>query len=185
MKIQDEIVYQEYANWRLENSELIEFVEKSETSIKNTFEHVLSVVDYLYNDLIDNPEYGEEEDAIFQFGFHYLVFKYDEIKYILKNFCKDDYKKLESISKTINLMFHVLEFQQALLEHDLITNEEVEEIIDLEKEIQYYIERCENAPDDIFEKVDKKSLEIFTKSNHEFESIESIFAEIAVSLELN
>lgn len=185
MKIEDELIYQQYANWRLENEEIIEFVENSKTSIKNTFEHVLPVVEYLYNDLIDNEEYGEEEDGIFQFGFNYLVFKYNEIKYVLDNFCKGDYKKLESIAKTINLLFHVLEFEQALLENESGTSDDIEEIIDLEKEIEHYLEKCENAPDELFYKVDLKSNEIFVKSNNEFESIESIFANIALSLDLD
>lgn len=185
MKILDELVYQEYSNWRMENDELIKFVEKSDSSIKNTFEHVLPVVDYLYNELIDAEEYGEEEDGIFQFGFHYLVFKYNEIKYILENVCANDYKKLESLGKTINLMFHVLEFEQSLLENEGTNEEDIEEIIDLEKEVLFYIEKGENAPDELFEKVDKVSHEIFTKANYEFESIESIFAEIAIDLDLD
>ncbi|MGI6787324.1 MAG: hypothetical protein ACOX5X_02070 [Acholeplasmataceae bacterium] len=185
MKIEDELIYTEYANWRLENDELITFVENSKTSIKNTFEHVLPVVEYLYNDLIDNEDYGEEEDGIFQFGFQYLVFKYNEIKYIFDNFCKGDYQKLEAIAKTINLLFHVLEFEQALLENDQASSDDIDEIIDLEKEIEYYLERCENAPDELFKKVDERTNDIFVKGDHEFESIESIFASIAISLEID
>ena len=92
MRIEDELVYTQYANWRMENDELIKFVQNSKTSIKNTFEHVLPVVEYLYNDIIDNEEYGVEEDGIFQFGFQYLVFKYNEIKFILENFCQGSYE---------------------------------------------------------------------------------------------
>lgn len=185
MKIEDELIYQQYANWRMENDELIKFVERSNTSIKNTFEHVLPVVEYLYNELIDNEEYGEEEDGIFQFGFQYLVFKYDEIKYVFDNFCKGDYKKLESIAKTINLFFHVLEFEHALLENESADSDDIDELIDLEKEIEYYLEKCENAPDELFQRVDSKSNEIFIKGDYEFESIESIFASIAISLEID
>lgn len=184
MKIFDELIYQEYANWRMENEELIKFVTNSESSIGNTFEHVLPVVDYLYNQLIDNHEYGEEEDGIFQFGYHYLVFKYEEIKYILNNFCKDDFKKLESIGKTINLMFHVLEFEQTLFEDEKSNEEDMEAIIDLEKEIQFYLEKCENAPEELVARIDEVSTKIFTKGSYEFESIESIFAEISTSLDL-
>ncbi|MGI6782476.1 MAG: hypothetical protein ACOX56_06680 [Acholeplasmataceae bacterium] len=185
MKIEDELIYTQYANWRLEHDELITFVEKSKTSIKNTFEHVLPVVEYLYNELIDNEEYGEEEDGIFQFGFQYLVFKYNEIKYILDHFCKGDYEKLESLAKTINLLFHVLEFEQALLENESANADDIDKIIDLEKEIEYYLERCENAPEELFKRVDEKSNDIFVKGDYEFESIESIFASIAVSLEID
>ena len=157
----------------------------SKTSIKNTFEHVLPVVEYLYNDIIDNEDYGEEEDGIFQFGFQYLVFKYNEIKFILDNFCKGSYEKLESIAKTINLMFHVLEFEQALLENEKANSDDIDEIIDLEKEVEYYLERCENAPEDLFIRIDEKTNDIFTKGNYEFESIESIFSSIAISLEID
>lgn len=185
MRIEDELIYSEYANWRMENDELIKFVQNSKTSIKNTFEHVLPVVEYLYNDIIDNEDYGEEEDGIFQFGFQYLVFKYNEIKFILDNFCKGSYEKLQSIAKTINLMFHVLEFEQALLENEKANSDDIDEIIDLEKEVEYYLERCENAPEDLFIRIDEKTNDIFTKGNYEFESIESIFSSIAISLEID
>lgn len=185
MKIEDELIYQHYANWRLEHSELINFVEKSDSSIKHTFEYVLPVVEYLYNDLIDNKEYGQEEHGIFEFGFNYLVYMYGEVDYILKEFCKNDYKKLESIGKTINLMFHVLEFEQRILENDQYDEEDLEKLIDLEKEIQYYIEKCENAPLELFDKVDKVSLEVFQNAKEDFESIASIYAEIAINLDIN
>lgn len=185
MKIENEIIYQHYATWRIENSDLIEFVQTSESSIKLTFEFILPVVDFLYNELIDNKDYGDDEHGIFEFGFNYLVFKFDEIQYILDNFCNKDLKKLESIGKTINLMFSVIEFEQQILEGEFHNEEDLEKLIDLEKEIQYYIEKCENAPLELFQKVDEVSLEVFARSGQEFESIASIYAEIAESLGIN
>jgi len=82
-------------------------------------------------------------------------------------------------------MFHVLEFEQALLENENASSEDIDEIIDLEKEVEYYLERCENAPDELFLKIDQKTNDIFVKGDYEFESIESIFSSIAISLEID
>jgi hypothetical protein len=82
-------------------------------------------------------------------------------------------------------MFHVLEFEQALLENEKANSDDIDEIIDLEKEVEYYLERCENAPEDLFIRIDEKTNDIFTKGNYEFESIESIFSSIAISLEID
>jgi hypothetical protein len=45
---------------------------------------VIEVIDYLYDKLIDDVTYTEEEDHIFQTGFYYIRRQMEEIINLLK-----------------------------------------------------------------------------------------------------
>lgn len=182
MKIIEEFVYQEYANWRLENEEFLDKIYNSKSTLKNSFEHILPVLEIFYEELIDNEEYGEEEDQIFKVGFSYASSNVEDLKYILENYLANDFKRLEELSKTINLYFHLVDFESEIYQIDNATEKDIEKFQDLEKEVLSFIERGENAPNYLFEKVDRESAIIFRKLNYTYRTMESLFYEGYLSL---
>ena len=79
--MRDERVYHEYANWKLEHHDLLKYLVDNESDLTLRFKHVIDVTDYLYDKLIDDPNFSEEEDHIFETGFYYL---FDQIEEIVK-----------------------------------------------------------------------------------------------------
>jgi len=182
MKIEDELIYSEYSNWKAKNHELLKYINSNQSSLNLTFEAVLPVTDFLYDLLIEDDDYGEQESGIFNFGFYYVVQKVEEIKTLYENQCQKDFKKLERLAPTINRMFDAIDFEAELLTSGNAKSEDVEQIVELEKELVSYLEKGENAPEEVFEKLDLVSDKIFTKLNIEYEQINSIFMEIALGL---
>ena len=71
--MRDELKYHEYANWKMENHDLLKYLTENNSDLMIRFKHVLDVTDYLYNKLIDDPNFSEDEDQIFETGFLLLV----------------------------------------------------------------------------------------------------------------
>ena len=185
MKIDDELIYSEYNNWKAENKELLKYIKSENSALDMTFETVLPVMDYLAELIVDNDDYGEEEDGIFNFGFYYVVQKVEEIKSLYENQCQKDFHKLEKLAPTINRMFDAIDFEAELLSSGNANSDDIEQIVEIEKELAGYLEKGENAPETSFEKLDNVSQEIFARLNIDYEQVDSIFTSIAVGLGLD
>ncbi len=179
--MRDELKYHEYANWKMENHDLLKYLTDNNSDLMIRFKHVLDVTDHLYNKLIDDPQYSEEEDQIFETGFYYLFDQIDKITQLLKPY-QNEFKALEKRSKEINLLLSAIDFQNELATLEDYDDTDMADLIDFEQEITKKIENKEDVTQDMFEKLDRITFEIFNKLDVEYYPINDIFLEIADEL---
>ncbi|MFA5471291.1 MAG: hypothetical protein WCZ00_02370 [Acholeplasmataceae bacterium] len=179
--MRDELKYHEYANWKMENHDLLKYLTENNSDLMIRFKHVLDVTDYLYNKLIDDPNFSEDEDQIFETGFYYLFDQIDKITQLLKPY-QNEFKALEKRAKEINLLLSAIDFQNELATLEDYDDTDMADLIDFEQEITKKIENKEEVEQDMYEKLDRITFEIFNKLDVEYYPINDIFLEIADEL---
>lgn len=180
----DELAYHEYANWKLEHNELLTAMDSTASSVLFRFKHVLDVVDHLYNKLIDDPNYSEEEDHIFKTGFYYIADQMEDIKSILEKVYENKLEVLEAHAKEVNLFLNAIDFQTELLNKELDSDPDIDRLMSFDKDIIEHIEKKEVVPNRLFEELDELTYRVFKKLNIDYYSISDIFLEIADEYEI-
>lgn len=178
----EERIYHEYASWKLEKIELIEQLKGQSSNLIVRFNHVMDVIDFLYDKMVETLQQTEEELNIFKTGFYYIAQQIDEIETLLKEYYHDDLIALELRSKDVNLLLSTIDFQNELMGIESFEQKDLDKLMDFESDILDKIKLKEDVPESMFEALDVMTLEMFTRMNVEFYSINDIFLEIADEL---
>lgn len=180
--MRDERIYHDYANWKIENHELLSYLIEKNSDLIIRFKHVIDVIDFLYDRLIDEASYTDEENQIFETGFYYMFDQMEEIVSLLRKSYQNNIKDLEHRANDVNLLLSAIDFQNELLGVDDFEQKDMDVLVDFEKKILRMLENKQEIPKDMYDQLDKASLEIFTKLNVEYYPINDIFLEIADEL---
>ncbi|HHW79314.1 MAG TPA: hypothetical protein GX742_00770 [Acholeplasmataceae bacterium] len=180
----DETTYHEYANWKLENSDLLKELSQNASSIYFRFKHILEVVKHYYNKLIDDVNYSEEDDAIFKTGYYYLADQIEDIKTILNKVYNNDAKVLESHAKEINLFLNTIDFQTELLNNELEEDDDIQRLMDFDQDVYNFIIEKNPIPEKYYDELDDLTFKIFKKLDISYYSVNDIFLEIADELNI-
>lgn len=180
--MQNELIYSEYAGWKLENDDLISNLKKLDSLLIFRFENVLNVIDYLYDKLIDDPTFNEDDQDNFTFGFHYVHAQVEEIKKILANYYSHDYIAMNQDAKKVNLLLNTIDFQQELLDLENYDVKSMEQLLNFETLIINKLSNKEAIDEKLYKQLDDMSLKIFKKLNIDYYPIDSIYLEIADEL---
>ena len=180
----NELLYHEYAGWKLEHSELLENLKELDSPLVIRFENVLSVTDYLYDKLIDDTTYSEEDHEIFQTGFYYIYDQIEEIIKLLKEVYNNDFNELNNNSRKINLLLNTIDFQNEILSQESYDEKGLQFLLDFEQDIISKIKTNKEIDEKTYELFDMETLKIFKKMEVEFYPIDTIFYEIADELGL-
>jgi hypothetical protein len=180
--MRDEKIYHEYANWKIENHELLKYLVENNSDLIQRFRHVIDVTDYLYDKLIDDVTYSEDEDHIFETGFYYLFDQIEEITTLLKKAYQNNVQDLEKRAKDVNLLLSTIDFQNELLGVENFEQKDLDRLVEFEQAVLDKLEKKENIPYEMFDHLDSISYEIFNKLNVEYYPIDDIFLEIADEL---
>ncbi|MFA6377844.1 MAG: hypothetical protein WCW63_04370 [Acholeplasmataceae bacterium] len=180
--MRDERVYHEYANWKIENHELLKYLIESNSDLILRFKHVLDVTDYLYDRLIDDHNYTDEEDQIFETGFYYVLDQLDQISRLLKDNYQNDIKDLEKRAKDVNLLLAAIDFQNELVSLESYEQKDLESLIKFEEELLKILQNKHEVPKDMYQKLDDITFEMFQRLDVEYFPIDDIFLEIADEL---
>jgi hypothetical protein len=180
--MRDERVYHEYANWKLENHDLLKYLMDSNSDLIIRFKHVLDVTDYLYDKLIDDKNYTEEEDHIFETGFYYVLDQLDQINQLLKENYQNDIKDLEKRSKDVNLLLSAIDFQNELISLESYEQKDMDSLIQFEEELLKILQHKGEVPKTMYDQLDHMTYEMFQRLNVEYFPIDDIFLEIADEL---
>ena len=174
-------IYTDYANWKLENYDLISTLIKNKSKAISRFTSVIAVVDYLYDKFVNEKKLDEDLELIFSTGFDYIYDEFMMIDTLLKNNFDNDYKKLEKLSKTINLLLYINDFQNEALNYKEGTFD-LKPLDDLNNKVMKFIDKGENAPDEYFAILSDITSSMFDNLDQEFHTIDQIYYEIAVEL---
>lgn len=180
----EERIYHDYASWKLEKIELLNQLKDQSSNLIIRFNHVMHVVDFLYDKMVDTLQYSEEELNIFKTGFYYIVQQIDEIETLLTTYYEDDLTALENRSKEVNLLLSTIDFQNELMGVDAFEQKDLDQLMDFEKDVLTKLKQKQEIPESMFQALDTMTLDIFTRLDVEFYSINDIFLEIADELGL-
>jgi hypothetical protein len=178
----DERIYHDYASWKLEHIDFIEHLKSSDSNLMIRFNHVIAVVDHLYDKLVETMSYTDDEINIFQTGFFYLADQIDEIKALLKDFYREDLSILESKAKEINLLLSVIDFQNELMGVESFEQEDMDQLIAFENNVLEKLKQHEVIPVSMYSELDELTFNMFKKMDVDFYSVNDIFLEIADEL---
>ena len=171
-------IYEDYAAWKKENTQLISTLVKKRSDTIKRFSPVLAVVDYLYEKQLKR-KLSEDEEVIFSTGFDYIHDAFLTIQNILESDFDNSIDKMEKCAKTINLLLYTIDFESELYSSDSLKNE-IQKLYDFDQKLNDYLEKKQNAPDEYFALLDDITLDIFSKNNIEIQTVPEIFYEIAL-----
>lgn len=180
--MRDEIVYHEYANWKIEYDDLLKYLLENDSDLTIRFKHVIDVVDHLYDKLIDDPDFTDDEHHIFETGFYYVEDQIYEISKLLKSTFKDDVKALEQHAKDINLLLSTIDFQNELMGVEGYEEKDMETLVNFEKDILEVIESKQVVSKELYETIDETTLKMFQRLELEYYPVNDVFLEIADEL---
>ena len=182
MKPHEESIYQEYANWKITHHDLLQHLKENHSDLMIRFRHVLDVTDFLYDKLIDDPNFTEEEHHIFETGFYYIFDQIDKINQLCQDVFHGKMDELEKYTKEVNLLLSTIDFQNELLSHEQVTQDAIDDFHDFETMIESQIRNKQHVSNELFDKLDHMSYRIFNQLNIEFYPINDIFFDIADEL---
>jgi hypothetical protein len=178
----DESMYHQYANWKLEYTDLLKFLKDNESILFDRMKHIIEVVDFMYDKLIDDVSFDDSDHEIFQVGFLYIFDQVDQINTILKETFKNDNKKILEYQTEINLLLNTVDFQNELLGFDEFEQEDMDSLINFEQEVLDIIKNKQTVSKEMFSDLDKITYNIFDKMNVDFYPLSDIFLDIADEL---
>lgn len=170
-------IYTDYGNWKFENHEFISKLVKNKSKTISRFTSVIAVVDYLYDEVVNQKKLTDDEEVIFSTGFDYIYDQFHYIKTIFEYKFKNDFAKMEKCAKTINLLLYIHEFQSEALNYE---NMNLKPLDDLETKVDSYLDKEENAPDEYFGLLNDITNKMFEQNGYEIHTVDQIFYEIAL-----
>ena len=141
-------IFEDYLSWKYENHELIQALVKKRSKTISRFTHVISVVDYLYDQKQKNA-LTEDEELIFSTGYDYIYDQFQMIGTILDCKFNKNIDEMEKYSKTINLLLYINEFQSEVLNQESV-KEQITELNTLEDKVNKELDNKENAVEEDF-----------------------------------
>jgi hypothetical protein len=180
--MRDERIYHEYASWKMENHELLKYLVESNSDLIMRFKHVIDVTDFLYDKLVENLAYTDDENHIFETGFYYLFDQIEEITNLLSKAYKNNVQDLEKRARDVNLLLSAIDFQNELLGVENFEQKDMDRLVEFEQSVLEKLEKKEIVPSEMYQHLDTISYEIFNKLNVEYYPIDDIFLEIADEL---
>lgn len=174
-------IYTDYANWKLENYDLIESLVKNKSKAISRFTSVIAVVDYLYDKYVEEKKLDDDLELIFSTGFDYIYDQFLMIETLLEKNFNNDINELEKYSKTINLLLYINDFQNEALNYKEGTFD-LKPLDDLNDKVMNYLDKHENAPDEYFAILSDITSSMFDNLDQEFHTVDQIYYEIAVEL---
>lgn len=175
-------IFEDYLSWKYENHELIQALVKKKSKTISRFTHVISVVDYLY-DQKQKKALTEDEEFIFSTGYDYIYDQFQMIGTILDCKFNKNIDEMEKYSKTINLLLYINEFQSEVLNQESV-KEQITELNTLEDKVNKELDNKENAVEEDFILLNDITYKIFEKNGIEVHTVDQIFYDIALEYNL-
>jgi hypothetical protein len=173
-------IFTDYANWKIENYEMIQALITLKSKVISRFSHVIAVVDYLYNEKIKNKDMETYLEDIFDSGFNYLYDRFQTISQIAKEQFRGNIQELDKIAKTINLLLYTDDFLDEIYNVEY-KKEDLNRLEDFEQKVYEYVEKHEIVPDEMFGLLDDITYPIF---KDEYQGVNEIMYEVALDLDL-
>jgi len=178
----DNLLYKDYASWKIENTHIIEQFEKNSSVIYERLEPVYEVLNYIYDMVVADNELNEDLETIFQVGFNYLNTQFDIIKIYFETLFQSKCEDFDEYSNLIIFLLYIYDLRTDLENNDI--NSDIEELNDLETNIENAVMERRDDHEFINSKMNETLAIVFDLMNYEYVSIVDVFVEIAENLGL-
>ncbi len=175
------IVLKDYANWKMENVEILEKLKANDSMIYDRLEPVYKVLNAIYEEAVEQRDLTEDMRTIFQVGLNYLHTQFEVIRIYYEKLFQSDCHRFEHYSPLMGYLLFISDFRADLEEYD-------EDLIDFSdlNDVETLIENMIAEKDDNFQyaadRLNKAIDEIVNQLDFEYVSIIDIFVEIAENL---
>lgn len=176
----DNLTYKDYASWKIENHEVIDTFRENGSIIYDRLDPILSVLDYIYDHLVEGNEVDEDLDTIFNAGFNYLHAQLDIIKIYFETLFESNCDDFVNYSEMVIYLLYIYDIRTDMENNDI--DSDIEELNELETCIENMIMERRNDFDYIKDQMNETLKVVFSKMNYEYVSIVDIFVEIAENL---
>ena len=126
----DNIIYKDFASWKIENTQIIEQFDKNSSVVYERLEPVYEVLNHIYDMVVDQNEIDEDLETIFQVGFNYLNTQFDVIKIYFETLFQSKCEDFDEYSNLIVFLLYIYDLRTDLENNDI--NSDIEELNDLE-----------------------------------------------------
>ena len=178
----DNSTYQDYATWKIENSETLDQFNDNSSVIYERLEPVYEVLNHIYDMVIEKKEIDEDLETIFQVGFNYLNTQFDIIKIYFETFFQSKCDDFVGYSDMILFLLYIYDLRIDLENNDI--NSDIEELNDLETNIENMIMERRDDHEFINSKMNETLAIVFDLMDYEYVSVVDVFVEIAENLGL-
>lgn len=178
----DNSMYQDYATWKIENSETIGQFNDNSSVVYERLESVYEVLNHIYDMVIEKKEIDEDLETIFQVGFNYLNTQFDIIKIYFETLFQSKCDDFAGYSNMILYLLYIYDLRIDLENNDI--NSDIEELNDLETNIENMIMERRDDHDFINSQMNETLAVVFGLMDYEYVSVVDVFVEIAENLGL-
>ena len=178
----DNIIYKDYASWKIENTHIIEQFDKNSSVVYERLEPVYEVLNHIYDIVVDKNEIDEDLETIFQVGFNYLNTQFDIIKIYFETLFQSKCEDFDEYSNLIVFLLYIYDLRTDLENNDI--NSDIEELNDLETNIENAVMERRDDHEFINSKMNETLSIVFDLMNYEYVSVVDVFVEIAENLGL-
>lgn len=178
----DNIIYKDYATWKIENTETLEEFNVNSSVVYERLEPVYEVLNHIYDMIVEKEEVDEDLETIFQVGFNYLNTQFDIIKIYFETLFQSKCDDFADYSEMILFLLYIYDLRIDLENNDI--NSDIEELNDLETNIENMIMERRDDQEYINSKMNETLGIIFNLMDYEYVSVIDIFVEIAENLGL-
>lgn len=175
-----DIIFRDYASWKLENQELLETFESNDNSIYERFEPVYVVLDHIYEMVCDGSELDEDLQIIFETGFAYLSNQLEVIKIYFETLFQKKCDDFIEFSDMILYLIYIADFRADLENNGF--ESDIPELDELETTIENLIMERNKDYAYVSNLMNETLGKIFDVLDYEYVSIVDIFVEIAENL---
>lgn len=179
---QFDLVLKDFANWKMDNWEVLERFKENGSYIYERFEPVYAVLNHIYERAVELGELDEERETIFSVGLNYLHAQFEVIKIYYEKLFDSDCEAFEAFMPLVGYLLFIADFRADLeeVEDDL----SFDALNEAETLIENMIAERRNAFDYAGEKLNEAVRDIIEHLDFEYVSIIDIFVEIAENLNI-
>jgi len=176
----DNLIYKDYAGWKLENQEILEKFNSNGNVIYDRLEPVYAVLNHIYDMVVEGLELDEDYELIFFSGFEYLSTQFEVIKIYYETLFQKNCDDFIEYSELLLYLMYISDVKADLESNDI--DSDIESLNDLEVILENMIMERNNDIVYVTNLFSTTFEELFNTINYEYVSISDIFSEIAESL---
>jgi hypothetical protein len=174
------VIYRDFASWKIENHEVIETFHKNESIIYDRLEPIYSVLNHIYDLLVEEKEIDDDLDTIFQAGFSYLHSQFEIIRIYFETLFQSHCDDFVNYSEMVLYLLYIYDIRTDMENNDI--NSDISELNELETCIENMIMERRADFDYIKDQMNETLKIVFSKMDYDYVSIVDIFVEIAENL---
>ncbi len=177
-------LYDDYANYKLENGYIVEELKKIKSPIYYKIEPVVICLDHFYEKVLNGIELDIDEINLFEDGYNYIFERTIYLIALYENNFNKDINLMDKFSKSVILLLQISDYEDEIFFED-VENKSVEQlIIGLDEEVIEYIKKGEDAPDELALAIKEKYERALLELDKDEYSVIDIFFRVAEELNI-